>query len=889
MDILMTHEQADFDAIASLLTAALLQEDAFALLPRKINRNVKAFLELYGGEFPFFNYEDLPQGKIDHLTLVDTQSLVTIKGLSKTTKIQVIDHHPKKDKFPENWSLSFHATGACTTILVEDFRAHHGQLNILQATLLLLGIYEDTGSLSYAHTTPRDALAVAYLLENGASLKIANQYLNPPLSNEQEIIYQRLMENVSYHEIHGTRILLSTADASDKNVEISSIAHKIRDLLDPDALFFIVKTNEGIRLIARSSHDRVPVNQVAEIFSGGGHARAAAALSPYDKQDVTIKSFCKELMDVLPKIIEPSVSVQQIMSKNPLTITPETTVQKAASLMQRYGFEGYPVVKNDQIVGLLTRRAVDRAISHKLNKKTASLMKAGNYYVHTVDSLQKLQHVMTVSGWGQVPVLHPDSEKIVGIVTRTDLINALGKPVTSMPGKKNLTTLLNKSLPPGRIAFLQFIAAIAAEQNMPIYVVGGFVRDLLLNRPSLDFDIVVEGDAIALGKTIQENYGGKLHTHKRFGTAKWDIENLKPEFLDKLHFLTPDQMKEVPSSLDLITARTEFYEFPTALPKIEKSSIKLDLHRRDFSINTLALRLDGRHYGELYDYWGGLEDIQNGTIRVLHSLSFIDDPTRLIRAVRFEQRFDFSIEHRTLQLMDEALEMLSQVSGDRLRHELNLILLEKNPKPALLRLQSLNLLNNIHEGFFVNEQIADMIVKAIHSPPPEKWEITIFNGNMPIQLTLAYIIWFSFISDTPESICKRLRTSALILESTVKVKVLQTELTQYSNKPISEIFEFLSGFPKIVLYSLYLLTMNQENRQILYRYFEIWQFIKPEITGDELKNMGIKPGPHFKTILNLLRGAWLDGKIHSLEEELKIVHDFIDQNPELKNDPLHTT
>jgi tRNA nucleotidyltransferase (CCA-adding enzyme) len=239
--------------------------------------------------------------------------------------------------------------------------------------------------------------------------------------------------------------------------------------------------------------------------------------------------------------------------------------------------------------------------------------------------------------------------------------------------------------------------------------------------------------------------------------------------------------------------------------------------------------------------------------------------------------------------MDEALEMLSQVSGDRLRHELNLILLEKNPKPALLRLQSLNLLNNIHEGFFVNEQIADMIVKAIHSPPPEKWEITIFNGNMPIQLTLAYIIWFSFISDTPESICKRLRTSALILESTVKVKVLQTELTQYSNKPISEIFEFLSGFPKIVLYSLYLLTMNQENRQILYRYFEIWQFIKPEITGDELKNMGIKPGPHFKTILNLLRGAWLDGKIHSLEEELKIVHDFIDQNPELKNDPLHTT
>ncbi len=884
----MTHEQADFDAIASLLTAALLQDHAFALLPRKMNRNVKSFLELYGGEFPFYQYEDLPQGKINRVTLVDTQSLVTIKGLSKSTKIQVIDHHPKKEKFPENWDLTFQATGACTTILIEDLRAHHGQLNILQATLLLLGIYEDTGSLSYAHTTARDALAVAYLLENGASLKIANQYLNPPLTADQEIIYERIMENINYIDIHGTRVLISTTDASDKNIEIASIAHKIRDLLDPDALFFIVKTTEGIRIIARSSHDRIPVNLAAQHFDGGGHERAAAALIPYDKKFSTIETCYEELMALLPNIIEQAVSVQQIMSKNPLLITPDTSVQKAAQLMQRHGFEGYPVVKDDQVVGLLTRRAVDRAISHKLNKKTASLMKAGNFYIYPFDSLHKLQQIMTDSGWGQIPVLDPDTEKIIGIVTRTDLINALGKPVTSMPGKKNLTDLLNKSLPPGRIAFLQLIAGIADEQNMPAYIVGGFVRDLLLTRPSLDFDIVVEGDAITLGKTIQNTFGGKLHTHKRFGTAKWDIEDLKTEFYQKLHILNSSQMEEVPTSLDLITARTEFYEFPTALPKIEKSSIKLDLHRRDFSINTLALRLDGRHYGELYDYWGGLEDIQNKTIRVLHSLSFIDDPTRLIRAVRFEQRFDFKIEQRTLQLMDEALEMLSDVSGDRLRHELNLILQEKNPKPALLRLQSLSLLNHIHEGFFINTQIADMVLNAIKSPPPKKWHVTIFNGNMPIQLTLAYIIWFSLLPVSPQPICKRLRTSALILESTEKVKALQPELSHYLNAPTSKIYEFLSGFPKIVLYCHYLLTQNEENRKILYNYFETWQFVNPLISGDQLKAMGLKPGPHFRTILSLLRNAWLDEKISSRDEELTLIQNFIHLNPEIKNDLFHT-
>lgn len=882
----MTHEQADFDAVASLLTAALLQDHAYALLPRKLNRNVKSFLELYGGEFPLYTHEDLPQGKIKHLTLVDTQSLITIKGLSKSTKIQVIDHHPKKEDFPENWELSFHATGACTTILVEDFRAHHGQLNVLQATLLLLGIYEDTGSLSYAHTTPRDALAVAYLLENGASLKIANQYLNPPLSSDQEIVYQRLMSNIAYHEILGTKILISTTDVSDKNVEIASIAHKIRDLLDPDALFFIVKTTEGIRLIARSSHDRIPVNQIAEFFGGGGHERAAAALMPFDGKFPTVQSSHQKLLNQLPNIIEPSVSIQQIMSKNPLTITPDTTIQKAAHLMQRYGYEGYPVVKNDEIVGLLTRRAVDLALSHKLTKKTGSLMKAGTHFVYTQDSLQKLQQVMKFSGWGQVPVLDSATGKLVGIVTRTDLINALGKPITAMPGKKNLTDLLNNALPAGRIAFLQFIAGITDEQNMPAYIVGGFVRDLLLGRPSLDFDIVVEGDAIALAKIIQQRYGGKLHTHKRFGTAKWDVQDLNPEFLKQIHLFDSDHLNEIPDSLDFITARTEFYEFPTALPKIEKSSIKLDLHRRDFSINTLALRLDGRHYGKLYDYWGGLEDIQNGIIRVLHSLSFIDDPTRLIRAVRFEQRFEFTIEQRTLQLMDEALEMLSQVSGDRLRHELNLILLEEQPKPALLRLQSLNLLKSIHTNLYINDHIADLVLLGLNSPPPEKWAVSIFNGNMPIRLTIAYILWFALLQEEPKQICKRLRTSALILDSAEKVRILQSELKNYLNKPTSKINEFLSSFPKLVLYCVYLLLNTEAEKQTLYQYFETWQFTKPLITGYQLKNMGITPGPHFKTILSLLKGARLDEKIDSVEEELSIINDFIERNPDIKNESI---
>ena len=226
------------------------------------------------------------------------------------------------------------------------------------------------------------------------------------------------------------------------------------------------------------------------------------------------------------------------------------------------------------------------------------------------------------------------------------------------------------------------MSQVAYSQRLPVYLVGGFVRDLLLDHPSQDFDLVVEGDAIALAKALAHQYGGRVTSHSRFGTAKWHIDKQE---MDKLHtgkasaevrsdrFLPSD----LPDSLDFVSARTEFYTYPTALPTVERGSIKLDLHRRDFTINTLALRLDGHHYGELHDYWGGLSDIRHGMVRVLHSLSFIDDPTRILRAVRFEQRFAFEIERRTRDLLMEGRSLINKVSGDRLRHELDHILSEQ--------------------------------------------------------------------------------------------------------------------------------------------------------------------------------------------------------------------
>ncbi|HEX7556597.1 MAG TPA: DHHA1 domain-containing protein, partial [Leptolinea sp.] len=278
MELILTHDQADFDAIGSLLGAALFHEGAIPVLPPRLNRNARAFLNLYGAEFPFLEQQDLTGEKVDGITLVDTQSLVTVKGMRRTTRIQVIDHHKQRADTSPEWQFSLDKVGACTTLFIEHLQDHNGSINPIQATLMMLGIYEDTGSLSYASTTARDIRAAAYLLDQGASLKIAGDFLNPPLSTAQRQLYDRLLSSAQTHHIYGRTVIIATAHAEDMNEEISSIAHKLRDLLDPDALVVLVTMHDGVRLIARSTSDRIDVARLAGKFGGGGHERASAAL-----------------------------------------------------------------------------------------------------------------------------------------------------------------------------------------------------------------------------------------------------------------------------------------------------------------------------------------------------------------------------------------------------------------------------------------------------------------------------------------------------------------------------------------------------------------------------------------------------------------------------------
>ena len=890
MHIILTHEQADFDAIGALLGAALLSEKAVPVLPRKTNRNVRAFLTLYGAELPFIEARDLPGESIEQVTLVDTQSLVTLKGMNRETRVHVVDHHQQRPDLPPAWTMTGERVGACTTLLVENLREHNGALGMIHSTLLLLGIYEDTGSLTYISTTPRDVRAAAFLLESGASLRIANEYLNSPLSAEQRLVYDRLLQSAQSYRIAGKTILIACTAAEEMTEEVSGLAHKLRDLLDPDALFLLVGTVDGIRLVARSTSDQINVAEVAGRFGGGGHERAAAALIrmplPFAAPEggSPLEAVSQELLRVLAELVKPSITVGQIMSRRPTLLQPNTPVQTAANLMQRYGYEGFPVVDDGKVIGLLTRRAVDRALSHKLNLTVASLMEAGSVTVTPQDDIETLQQVMTSSGWGQVPVVDPDTKAVIGIVTRTDLLKTLSGSQENAPGRLNLGGRLDSALPPARRGLLKAIASQAHNMHTAVYVVGGFVRDLLLERPSLDFDVVVEGDAIALAGSLAGEYGGRIVAHSRFGTAKWWIDDIRAALVSRLapnEAVNPD---ELPESLDLISARIEFYEYPTALPTVERSSIKLDLHRRDFTINTMAIRLDGRHYGELYDYWGGLTDLRQGLVRVLHSLSFVDDPTRLLRAVRFEQRFGFQIEGRTLQLMAEAADMVGQVSGQRLRHELDLMLSEEKAVAMLRRLHSLGLLRAIHPELPWSEEIGRRLSQVMESPPDPGWRLPAQFSHIPAWRALAYLAWLGELPfERANLAAERLHLPAALQQALKDVCALQTDLVSLVGVPPSQVVKRLEDVPVLALCALQCFNLPAAAAALITHYVEDWQHIHATIDGNALKKQGIEPGPVFKQVLEALRAAWLDGKVKSPEEEQEFLKRMLQADESLPN------
>ncbi|MDO9333032.1 MAG: CCA tRNA nucleotidyltransferase [Dehalococcoidales bacterium] len=412
----------------------------------------------------------------------------------------------------------------------------------------------------------------------------------------------------------------------------------------------------------------------------------------------------------------------------------------------------------------------------------------------------------------------------------------------------NLPGLIEKNLPKELVALMQRVATLAARRNQTLYLVGGVVRDLLLGLPNLDLDFVVEGDAIGLAKELAQSTGGKLTTHTRFNTAKLRLDKW---------------------SLDLVTARSETYARPGALPTVKPGSLKDDLLRRDFTINAMSIRLTPERYGELVDLYGGHADLRHKLIRILHEKSFSDDATRIWRAIRYEQRLDFQIEPETLRLLKRDIPMLDTISGDRIRHELELELKEEYPEKMLHRAWILKALGKIHSSLKGDTWLQDKFLQA---------RATASSGQELAGLYFALLTYRLTEQEVEEIIAflRPTRQTAIILRDSSQLQTVVKELAQKGLQP-AHIYSILHGYHHTALLTNYIAFSSATARNAINikLYLEKLRFVKTALTGDDLQAMGIPPGPQMQELLVLLHNARLNGEVRSRQEEEALVREWL--------------
>lgn len=863
MEIILTHENADFDAIASMLGAYKLNQQSIAILPKKIQANVSDFLALYQNGLPFVQWDDFSDGEsVEQITITDTSRRLDVTDVREDVSTVIIDHHDLKRELCSHETWAGDLVGSATTLLVERIREQKIELTSLEATLLALGIYSDTGSFTYGGTTARDIQMAGWLIEQGAVLDTIRRFMTKPLNLEQQSLLERLMDNVDSRSIKGFDVVICKVRSDSLIANINTVVSVLRDILDVSALIVLVAMPDHIQLIARSTTDSINVGNLAEYFDGGGHPRASAsAIAKENLEEVSQK-----VWQYLTRHIRPAIRVADLMSFGEVqTVSVNEKITDIIAHIRRIGHEGYPVLDDSEVVGLLTLRSADKALEHGLKQSTVrDVMDSGAITLRMDDSISQLEDKMVSSNWGQIPVLNDDN-KLIGIVTRTDLIRhwAQKHPTSDTDVSKVDRSKAMATLGEQHIRLIEVITELAQEQNLYLYMVGGIVRDLLLDRPNFDIDFVLEGSAISFAESVFAQFGGDIHSYPPFGTATW---TLNEQVAKKLGL----SFEDIPHHLDFATARSELYEHPTALPTVYNSGIKLDLRRRDFTINSIAVQLSPvKAMWHILDFYGGISDLNKGLIRVLHSLSFVDDPTRILRAVRFSNRLGFEIETRTQDLVQSALPMLKRVTGERLQNELTLILKEKFSAQIILKLQELDVLTNIHPDFRVNKEIEP----AFELLEQKKFPV----WSTDITLISWHVLMATVSSDVIEDVLGHLligQNKVKSIQTTAKILQNSEILMKASTKP-SAIVKFLSSMTNEGLVTIWLYLDEPLARERIEEYQKSWRHIKPTIDGNILKEMGLKPSPIFREILELLRDAWLDDVIHNQAEELSLLKQLI--------------
>jgi tRNA nucleotidyltransferase (CCA-adding enzyme) len=884
MEVVTTHHNADFDGLASMVAVRKLYPDVRLVLSGGAQEAVHAFLLAH--DLNITKLKDLDLAQVTKLILVDTHEPGRIGPfkqcwLDPQVEVVVFDHHgvdPGMTGAPstgKSITQIVETVGATATLLIERVQVAGISLAPLEATVLALGLYEETGSFTYASTTPRDLKAAAFLLGAGADLQAIAQALRRPLDPNIVALLNDLLQHSDVRYLEGRKVLVATSTFDRHRVEAADAVHQLAELEGVDAVVVAVMNGEHVEVIGRSRAPEIDIGWIAQEFGGGGHAVAAAAIV----KGQTLVEVKDRLVQLLTERYRPTLLAKDVMTKPVKSIGGDATVGETEQRMTSYGVNVLPVLDgNDRYIGLVSREQIQKALFHRLGKMTAAdILQADQFTAHPGTDFHLIEQAMLERNQRFVPIL--EGRRVVGVITRTDLLRAWhddilpavkirskDTSITSLPEpahQRNLTRQLQERLPPRLFTLLEEAGQLADRLDLPLYVVGGCVRDLLLGIENLDLDLVVEGDGIAFARKLAAEQSARVTVHERFGTAV---------------VLLPGGLK-----LDVATARTEYYEYPTALPTVEQSSIKKDLYRRDFTINALAVRLNGRGFGSLLDLYGGQRDLKNRTIRVLHSLSFVEDPTRVFRAVRFETRFGFHLGKDTLALVKAAVKMalFQKLSGHRLLEELKALCSEREPKSGLKRLADLDLLRFIHPKLawtprlekllFAVEETLDWYRLLYLDRKLDAWLVYMMAiaAVLPDRGVADLLKRFPF-SEREATTLKAMRGGAH--------RLLRQLSKQPPLKP-SGVCRLLEGVQDEALVAIMAQSQSDRVKRLLSAYLTAWRQAKPRLTGKALQSMGIEPGPIYSRVLTQLRDAHLDGLVKTEAEERVFIERAIRRRP----------
>ncbi len=883
--LITCHANADFDAFAAMLAARRLYTSAVLLFPGTQERGLqKIFSGLDAAAFGFVESDAVPWDTVDTLVLVDTRqqgrvSHVAPLLLRADVRIEMWDHHPDSPDDIAAAKTYWAQTGAVTTLLVEHLKKFRKKLTSEEATLLGLGIYGDTGSFTYSSTTPRDFHAAAWLLARGMDITRITEMAAHELTSLHIQAMNSLLESAENYPVNGVHVVLAETSLEHYLGDFAYLAHKIMEMESFAVLFAIGRMADRIQVVARSRSDAVNVGSICAALGGGGHTYAASA----SVRSMTMHEVRETILRHLYAQALPDKTAREYMSSPAVGMESSGSIREADELMLHFGLKAVPIFKPGTKIcaGILDAQTAARANAHGLGQSRVEDYMTRR--VHTLApqaTLKDLTAVIVGAGQRLVPIV--ENANVTGVVTRTDLIQVFAHETRHLEEEKNtgvkernVGKLIQDRLPAESRRLLHLAGRLGAKLQLPVYAVGGFVRDLLLNRPNQDIDLVVEGNGIRLAHALAQELHGRVREHKKFLTSV---------------VIFPDG-KGSEARIDVATARLEYYEHPAALPTVELSSLKMDLFRRDFSINALAIRLDCAPFGQLIDFFGGQRDIKDRSVRVLHTLSFVEDPTRCLRAVRFEQRYNFRIGGNTEKLIKNALalNLVEKLSETRLFNEFRHICDESESAVCIQRLDQLGILQAISPQLALTPHKKNLLTRI---QEVISWYRLLY-FERKAHAWLVYFLGLTHEQTYTEATThyRRLglpeadRADILAQREHIrsvrgKLETWQKNAAKARTSTLCDLLQRLSLEPLLYLMASTPDTLLQKN---ISRYLTQWQHEKPDISGADLKKMGLPPGPEYGKILKVLREAKLDGLAVGTEEQTALAQGLIDKALHEKN------